>query len=64
MLFYEKQLFRQIFTGEQKETHPFECSNLPTEGDEPHDFYVPLCAQHGTTGSTMEPEIRLHPLEE
>ena len=55
MLFYEKQLFRQIFTGEQKETHPFECSNLPTEGDEPHDFYVPLCAQHGTTGSTMGP---------
>src|SRR5436190_406637 len=50
----EKQLFRQIFTGEEKETCPFECNNLATEGDWPDDFLHVCKAQRGTSGSTME----------
>jgi hypothetical protein len=39
MRFYEMQILRQIFTGEEKETYAFACRHLAAEGDKPHDFW-------------------------
>jgi hypothetical protein len=57
MRFYEMQLLRQIFTGEEKETYPFACSNLASEGMSLTIFGGLSSAQRGTAGSTMELEI-------
>src|SRR5262245_42502902 len=45
--FPKKQLFRHIFSGEQKETCPFECSNLTREKDWPLQFSAKNPTQPG-----------------
>jgi hypothetical protein len=54
--FPEKQLFRHLFSGEQKEIYPFECSNLAAEKDWPLQFSAKNPTHPGTNRPTMEPQ--------
>ena len=58
--FAEKQLFRHVFSGEQKETYPLNAAIWLQKTISLYNFQRKNPTQPGTNRPTMEPQIRLH----